>query len=98
MRLGGLAFGTVMLIGAVWFGAAALSGLAETATQWVGSSLNPILSVAGQVGSVLSKAVVLLLGKVSAGMWVGLGLVATLVYASGIGIGTLFWKVANDRG
>ncbi len=97
MRVFAFVFGTALALGVVWFGAALLGDWVGTASQWVVSSLNPLLGIAGQVIGALLKAAAVLVGKVTGGVWVGVGLAGALVYASGIGIGTVFWKVASHR-
>lgn len=97
LRVFAVVFGTALSLGIVWFGAALLGDWMGTASQWVVSSLNPLLGTLGQVIGALARAIGALLGKATGGVWVGVGLAGALVYASGIGIGTVFWKVANHR-
>ena len=96
-RFLGVACGLAASAAILWFGAALVGDIAGTASGWVLRNGLPVMALGGQVVGAFWKVAAIVLGRMPLEAWGCAGLAGVLVYTSGLGIGTVFWKVANHR-
>lgn len=89
--------GVVLGCVAIWLGAGVLGALASRGVEVVAEFLGPVVGLVRSVLAVLMRAVTTCAGRVSPTAWAIGGVMLGGVYASSLGVGTMFWRIANSR-